>query len=312
MKEPESIVADSVFQEVYLADVIRQQTTLRTTSMPSHMELVCSRMPALSKHIVRVSEKRQMLQDGSESLARTDEFYLSLRLRGKSANTNKLFEDDQSVEIHFEPFHKHRLPTGKWTQDTGGWKARFVDALTITHTGTHLVHVRLPRHSHPPANWADEFSADIPPTTIYLKLLESVLTAKDRLKALNALHSFNDRPSRRPATLAGGAMIDGETVQEALEAAGCEGIVVGEDAELTFDDEPCQVVPGPPIIPIPKPVDYLNQRAILQDCSLHYLWYYDFLGDIGDADLQGVLDPCTSNQKGGNPRLRSRGSLVET
>jgi hypothetical protein len=105
-----------------------------------------------------------------------DEYFVSLRVREKTAITNKLFEDDQSLEVHFEPFEKVRLESRAWAQDTGGVKASFVDPMTIFHTGSHFLRLRLTTGAHQQGLClGEEFSSEPKTNTIYLKLQESVI-----------------------------------------------------------------------------------------------------------------------------------------
>jgi hypothetical protein len=145
--------------------------------------------------------------------------------------------------------------------------------------------------------FGEEFSSELKTNRICLKLQESVLTAKYRLKALNALHPSNRSTvgSRIPNR------IDGETVRDALEGAGVEDYVHVPEPEPAKDDDgdagDWDNIPGGPIFPSPRHRDYTNQQAILQGVSLPRIWYHNFLGDISAEDEAEVMETCTQFQR---------------
>jgi hypothetical protein len=119
-----------------------------------------------------------------------DEYYVSLRIREKTANTNKLFEDYRSLEQHFAPFEKVRLGSGAWAHDTGGVKANFMDPMTIFHTGTHLLRLRLTTGAHQQRLClGGKFSSELKTNTIYLKLQESVIIV-DVASTVRSIHRW--------------------------------------------------------------------------------------------------------------------------
>jgi len=219
----------------------------------------------------------------------SDEFFLSLTMREVTANTSKLFEVDQSVNLMFTEYKPEPSETGKLPADNGGVKASFVEVATIPHPGSHLIHVRLPAGTE--VKSGDTWSKEITPTRIYLKLEESLKTAKYRLKSINAIHYDNDNgvtstsKGYRPRYGVGD-----ESARDLLEGANYIGELPDECPGLGDDDEePTWTTKDQSPLFQMKEVDFRTQRSILMGSGVRDLTYVNYLRDVSETDVDCSL-----------------------
>ncbi|KAF5873347.1 uncharacterized protein Bfra_004804 [Botrytis fragariae] len=227
-------------------------------------------------------------------------FYASFFMTEKSANSHKILDVGDEVEIMTYPFTPGLDANGNPLKDGEGWKAAVINPDEIEHSGTHLLRFDMYSESLSSYRIYKKYEPKGYTYAFYFKLLNSVKPTKYKLKSLTAMHPKAKHASLKPRPRFGDGddANDHPSTTDLLQSHGVDDIT---GADELANDHPANDVFSPEEHTVAtwknQNIDYSINRSILMGNSISDMWYWNLFEGCPPEKLDVILSNCTPKQR---------------